>query len=824
MDIIAFTPEETKINLEEITKKYTIPNRDTFVLYLKEVWIDLSQRSFKNIKGINKFTFTSYYPLPGIIADRLFAVLDKSKNGYIELSDFLTGMQLLFSSDFDQNSKFIFDFYDFDKDGEINSEDIRTVLSYISLSSSNSEQNYLKYRERVTSQEELYEILRKCFDSESKRIDYKKFKNVIENVNSDVYLIILLFLYENKPFTKANLASYEPMAQLKSPLSSPKKKDSQIKLVASPSKNYSFSPYDLFKRSNKKRKATLTEEKSTLNKKLNLNNEEITTRGRKKRKTYQENTCEGIISLKPLGDLDEIDNTLLNKKKKFTINKKINTSKNNEPKSDSKYSDVTILPAFKQNDTLRNCIPHTSSVKTDSETTSTKSNNNNPDKFWSSHHNSNAVIKEEQDENIENDNDMELNFDSDDFIDEEENKNIITQEGFLYKLVEGKMKRLWFKLIHKDLYFFKSQNDKTHKGMHNLSGLFLKEEPTITIGGKKYYSFSVVYPSKTRYYYVENENDFNNWIEKLKIATGYTNLTDIYEVKEKLGSGKFGLVKLGIHKQTGKKVAIKIMSKKEMRNEDLELVRTEIEILKICQHPNIIALYDVFENVDYFYIIMEYCSGGDLYSYLEKRKFKLSEKRVCDIIHKMCAAVYYIHSYGIAHRDLKPENVLMTDDTDDADIRILDFGLSKIIGPDEKCTEPYGTLTYVAPEVLLEEPYTKAVDLWSLGVITYLMLTGTLPFDDPNSEEEIAKKVVLASPSYRLPLWKGISHEAKSFVMGLLEKNLSKRMNIKSALEHEWITKFGGKDMTDVRRMSKEMKGSAFEFYSSTTSSLAKMF
>ena len=104
------------------------------------------------------------------------------------------------------------------------------------------------------------------------------------------------------------------------------------------------------------------------------------------------------------------------------------------------------------------------------------------------------------------------------------------------------------------------------------------------------------------------------------------------------------------------------------------------------------------------------------------------------------------------------------------------------------------------------------------------MLTGTLPFDDPNSEEEIAKKVVLASPSYRLPLWKGISHEAKSFVMGLLEKNLSKRMNIKSALEHEWITKFGGKDMTDVRRMSKEMKGSAFEFYSSTTSSLTKMF
>ena len=90
----------------------------------------------------------------------------------------------------------------------------------------------------------------------------------------------------------------------------------------------------------------------------------------------------------------------------------------------------------------------------------------------------------------------------------------------------------------------------------------------------------------------------------------------------------------------------------------------------------------------------------------------------------------------------------MTDDTDDADIRIVDFGLSKIIGPEEKCTEPYGTLTYVAPEVLLEYPYTKAVDLWSVGVMTYLMLTSRLPFDDPNSEYAIARKVVEDCPSY----------------------------------------------------------------------------
>ena len=103
-------------------------------------------------------------------------------------------------------------------------------------------------------------------------------------------------------------------------------------------------------------------------------------------------------------------------------------------------------------------------------------------------------------------------------------------------------------------------------------------------------------------------------------------------------------------------------------------------------------------------------------------------------------AIYYLHSYGIIHRDIKLDNILMTDLSEKADIRLLDFGLSKIIGEDEKCTEPYGTLSFVAPEILEGKPYDKSVDLWSLGIITYALLCGYLPFDDKHSEREIAKK------------------------------------------------------------------------------------
>ena len=792
------TSTETKINLETITQSFSLPPIETFQLYLKEIWIDLSQRSFKTIKGISKLTFNSYFTLPGIIGDRLFAVLDKDNNGYIDLTDFVSGMKSLFSGDFDSTSKFIFDFYDFDKDGFITSEDIRVVLSYITLSQKMIET--IDYKQRCNSQEELYRIVNQIFVSKNK-IDYEMFKNVIEDTNSDAYLIILLFLFENKPFTKANLDTYEPMTS-KSTSSNSSPKKSPSKLVASPTKNYSFSPYDCFRRDNRQRKKTLTEDKSKLNMKLNLLEDAKEIRKRTKRFTYQQSPNE-IIALQPVGD--EVDELLLERKKKFKINSHI---KVNKAMIKPNHNDVKIEPAFKQS---------TINIKKSEQEIN---NTDMVNAFWSSHHGSNAVIKEEADNQNDEDINDELNLSVD--SDNEDYGDIVTYQGYLYKLIDGKMKRLWFKLIHKDLYFFKNQNDKVHKGMHNLSGLFLKEESPIEVNYKKYYGFTVVYPTKTRFYYVDNESDYQNWIECLKKATGYTNLEDIYDVKEELGSGKFGLVKLGINKKTGKKVAIKIMSKKEMKNEDLELVRSEIEILKICQHPNIIQLYDVFENVDYFYITMEHCGGGDLYDYLRKRHFKLSEAHACNLIHKISAAIFYLHSYGIAHRDLKPENILMTDSTEDADVRIVDFGLSKIIGPEEKCTEPYGTLTYVAPEILLECPYTKAVDLWSLGVMTYLMLTSKLPFDDVNSEEEIARKVVESQPSYSIKRWEGISNEAKNFVQRLLERNVNKRMTIKEVLTHPWITKFCGKDMIEQRKMSNGINN--FALYSSISPKTSKMF
>ena len=150
----------------------------------------------------------------------------------------------------------------------------------------------------------------------------------------------------------------------------------------------------------------------------------------------------------------------------------------------------------------------------------------------------------------------------------------------------------------------------------------------------------------------------------------------------------------------------------------------------MCQHENIIKLNDLFENADYYYIVLDYMEGKDLFDYLKKRSFKISEKRAWQLTYQIAKAIQYLHSFGIVHRDLKLENIMMSNTKDDAVPKVVDFGLAKMLGPSEKADEPFGTLGYVAPEVLQKQPYSSSCDLWSLGCILYALLCGALPFDD----------------------------------------------------------------------------------------------
>jgi len=813
-----------KINLNDITSTYEVKNTEAFTQYLKQVWKDLNSRSGdESSKGIDKVTFKQYYNLPGIISERLFSVFDSENTGYLSLQNFTEKMLILFSSDLDKLLQFILDFYDFDKDGKITKEDVRIVLSYVPIykKRKNKKNEGLKFdtddfNDRIVLQKELHEKLDNIFEKKES-IDLNEFTDVIKNKNSDIFLFILVFLYEHRPFSFETVKNLENIK--KSPELSPKKDI----FIASPNLDSNFIVSQ-----------TLQKSPAMKNKGLNDKNKNI----------YKNMKYLGLLSGRNLNLEQENNNVNNNLNNNNNINKtenkvvfslKIPTSNNNNNNENiindnninniNEKNDLINLEEKEQKKPKRKHLKNISD-KTDISEENKKYDDENEEEEIMNFSYARPFEGRDIPKNSEKNNSNEKNnIDTDDENDEEDSNKIIEEdqlnenkdditEGYLYKIQANKMKKIYFRLICKDLYYYKSKDTKKHKGMHNLSGVYIKDLGIVTINEKKLYCFNIIFPSKERKYYLQNESEYIKWVESIRKVVNYSNINDLYEIKGTLGKGKFGKVKLGVHKQSGKQVAIKIINKNFLEGVDLEQIKSEIDILKIAKHPNIIKLYDVYENEKYIYIIMEYCLGGDLFSYIEKRNFKLSEERAAEIIHKLCTAVYFLHQYGIVHRDLKPENILMMDKTDNADIRLVDFGLGKMLGPGEKCNDPFGTFSYVAPEVLEEKEYDFKVDLFAIGIITYLLVAGFLPFDDENSEKEIARQTVYEPTPFPKKIWNNISPEAKMFVDNLLNKDPDKRMNLGEVLQHKWFGKFinnGGNNLNENsvfnRRKSKDLSG-----------------
>jgi serine/threonine protein kinase len=396
-------------------------------------------------------------------------------------------------------------------------------------------------------------------------------------------------------------------------------------------------------------------------------------------------------------------------------------------------------------------------------------------------------IKEYDDENENKINEkMEMNviFNSNDNV---------TYANWVYKLTEtGKMRKFYLVLVNKDIYYYKSDSKKDFVGMHNLSGCFVQECTEVkNFEGKDYYSFEIYCKnkSKLRKYFAENESICKDFVQQIKKAIGYVKFSDLYEMKEVIGKGKFGVVNLGIHKKTGQQVAIKILNKENIKTlEDKELVQIEIGILKLCHHPNIVRLLDHLENNDYIYIVTEYIEGGTLGQYFKKKKFNFSERQATNIMSQIASGVKYLQQYGIVHRDLKPDNIMITQQNDFGAIKIMDFGLSKILSPNEKMVDGYGTLSYVAPEVLLRTPYNKEVDIWSMGVILFYMLSGKLPFRG-RKEQEVAEKIVYSDLEFDEDDWEIRSQSVQDLITRCMEKDAQKRITIDEFINHPWFKK-----------------------------------
>ena len=423
------------LDLSKIRKGLQIQDEELLHKYLKEIWSDLSKRSKDTTKGITRVTFNKYYDLPGIISERIFSCFDADKDGILSLNEFVNGMQSLFSQaeSFDSLAKFIFNLYDFNSTGIIKKDDVRVVLSYVPLQrkesstiiKDNIEIVEDKFEDRVESQEQLFHLLNIAF-KDKEEMNFEEYIKVVKNVNSDIFILILMFLLEKKPFSSYSIQIYSLTSD--APKIPPNQTPTLLpERIASPSLQSRFVSPKLKKKTldkNKKKfagKANILQLYSGVDPNKNAKNEDKD----KDKKTKEENKDKDKERQRPQRrvriKLDNLaDRTPELSKNTFTFGKNANTSSKSTAIEETKDDDDDIFD-----------------------------------------------IQEEQ---------------------------YVQYEGYVYKYsqTQKKMKKTYFKLIGKDLYYYKKKEEKNHRGMHNLSGVFIKKGEDFEYEGKKYLSIVII--------------------------------------------------------------------------------------------------------------------------------------------------------------------------------------------------------------------------------------------------------------------------------------------------------------------------------------------
>ena len=724
-------------------------------------------------------------------------MFNKSKSGYLNKNEFEEGMFKLFTEDYNYLSRFVFNFYDSDEDGKITPEDIRLTYSYFPLKQDRFSlmhkfsYEFPRLEDQLIAQEEIKKLIEWIF--KKPELSFDIFYGYITKINIDPFIYLILILYFYRPFTDEILNYYDEINP----------KTVSLRNTLKLNERYSTKTKDM-----------LLMNSSTDN---NKNMSVIKSQKSKKLKIKNVSMEENITILTPLPNLNTIflAGTLLESNQFFR-----NAYNQSKKKLKLREPTVQLIPF------------HLQIIKSTIERNKEEAKN---DIY--------GIIKEKEQ-------DIETPY----FIDKIEagqtkvvshykeiNKDAITQvtllsdtEGIVLKAGKTEaLKEVYIKIKANYMFIYerKPADNKAikHKSVKILNLCYLKydkseeDEPVgegeneikrvkkIKNNGKNsLFCFELIFPKKSVKFFVKDQQKFNEFINSIKNIINYKEISE-FEFKEKIGIGKFGIVRRGVHKGTKRKVAIKFIYKEKMTNQDRILLSNEIDILSVVRHPGLINLYEVIDYYDICYIITEYVHGADLYTYVEDKNYKIPEFRIVSIIQQLCCAVYYLNIFGIIHRDIKPEHLLLDDKYEEPTIKLIDFGLSEILFPKEKTCAQFGTIGYAAPEVLRGIPYNKTADAWTIGIMIYLLIIGCLPFDDANEMNKIKEMTINEEIPFPSVICKKKTQESIYLLENILRKDPTKRMNIEEILKSKWVQKFCKSNICKER--TKDKLNRAFYLY-----------
>ena len=812
----------------------------------------IPQKPKKIDKGICLQSFLEYINLQELIGERIYKYLNKSKLIKLNKIEFITGLNKIYYGDIKDLIKFSFYLSDFNDDGKIYKSDMKLILAYIPSSSEYHQKLKIKqinkiinkfFEEKIENPKEGNEKGNEKeinFDDYSKYIlEYEENNNNMKdndllndyNNNAPFYyfISIISYIFQNCPFNVKSV-NYFTQKKIKLTIMRNDKNSSVGKsFLTTAKKNEVSSNLDTITKmdisSNGLTSIKLDKKKfqklpiAKINK-INLFN---TKRSLSQKEIIDERENEkymNIINNKKKKAISKNKETIISKSNKKMNMFRISKEKNLFKQQLRKNKKITSFPDLSFKSTLLSSHANDYSY---SPVLGLNKNGSNEESFSNSNNNL-AVVKynsskvklptiskekispisvgfktKEEDEEIDDfvlecDNEEDSNPNLESNLD-----NTNSNEVYLYKLCEdfnGEktiMNKFYAKLCEKEILFFSPDLKQEFCDLWYIyrSHISLGKE---YLNNQKYYTINITFFNNNyvnKLFFV-NEILCQNFANKIKNSIHDLNFTDYYELQEKVGQGHFGTVNKCKKKSSGQIFAVKIINKNELKSADLELIRQEKNYLRLIMHPNIISLKDYYEDKKCIYLITELYKGGDLLTFIEnykKKNNRIPEKTTAKIIRKIAEGIRYLNFFGIVHRDIKPENILFSEENDIKSIKIIDLGVCQTLTYGEMAKEPIGTNGYISPEIYMHHYYSFNTDIWSLGVILYLLITeGLLPFDNENMDYEIiGKKVLFLKQEYPDIYFKDKNPELINLLDKMLEKIPNKRMEVNDLMKHSWF-------------------------------------